>query len=184
MEKKVIILLADGFEEIEAITCIDLLRRAELKITVASLGNLEVKGSHQIKIKADKALKENNFNYAACVLPGGMPGAKNIAASEKAKKLINKINTEKRIIAAICASPAIVLAPMGLLDNKKATCYPGMQEYFSKSTIYQNKKVVVDKNIITGQGPAAAFIFALKIIEKLSGKERSEKIKKDCLFKD
>lgn len=180
MAKNAIILLAEGFEEIEAVVCIDLLRRAGIEVTVGGLKNLTVKGSRRIEIKADKIIKGDS-SYDACILPGGMPGAENIASSDTAVQLIKKMAEKEKIIGAICASPAIVLAPLGLIDNKKATCYPGMESHFPDSAIYINNKVVIDKNIITSQGPATAFEFALKIIEKLSGKEISGKIRKAVL---
>jgi 4-methyl-5(b-hydroxyethyl)-thiazole monophosphate biosynthesis len=183
MTKKAIVLLAEGFEEIEAITCIDILRRAGLTTIVAGITGLTVKGAQGLEIKANQKLNQSSFDYDACILPGGMPGADNLAASEKATGLIKKMENEKKIIAAICASPAIVLAPLGILNNKTATCYPGLESNFSNSTIYKNQEVVSHENIITGQGPASALKFALKITEHLAGKKISGKIAKATLFR-
>lgn len=181
MAKKAILLLAEGFEEIEAVTCVNLLRRAAIEVTLVSTAGLEVTGSRKIAIRADKKINEINQAFDACILPGGMPGAKNIAASQKATRLIEKMARENKIIAAICASPAIILSPLGLIKNKKATCYPGMENYFPRSAVYQNKAVVIDKNLITGQGPAAAFEFALAVIKKISGEKLCQKVKKATL---
>ncbi|MCF7873060.1 MAG: DJ-1/PfpI family protein [Candidatus Omnitrophica bacterium] len=183
MAKKAIILLAEGFEEIEAISCIDILRRAEINLTVVGIDDLIIKGSRSIEVKADKKLNEISIESDACILPGGMPGAENLAKSGLVKKLLIQLNNQEKIIAAICASPAVVLAPLGILDNKIATCYPGMEKDFSNSTTYKKQEVIIDKNIITSRGPATAMQFALKIVEKLAGKEMSNKVAKATLFK-
>ncbi|MFO8052879.1 MAG: DJ-1/PfpI family protein, partial [Candidatus Omnitrophota bacterium] len=127
-------------------------------------------------------LDETSFESDACILPGGMPGAENLAKSESVKKLLLCLNNQEKTIAAICASPAVVLAPLGILDNKTATCYPGMEKSFSNSTIYKNQKVVIDKNIITSQGPATALKFALEIVEQLAGKEIANKVARATLL--
>jgi protein deglycase len=176
MAKKAIILLAEGFEEIEAVTCIDILRRAGIKVTVTSIGGLVVTGSRQLSIKADSKIGEVESDYDTVVLPGGMPGAENLANSSQVTTLLKQLNNQKKLIAAICAAPAVVLSPLGLLENKNATCYPGMEKNFSQTTTYQNQKVVIDENIITSQGPATALEFSLIIVEQLSGKEAAKKI--------
>jgi 4-methyl-5(b-hydroxyethyl)-thiazole monophosphate biosynthesis len=181
MAKKAIIVLAEGFEEIEAVTSIDILRRAEIDITVAGLGNLNVKGSRGLIVTADKKLDEAGIDYDACIFPGGMPGATNLANSEKVKKLIQKMESAGKIIAAICASPAIVLGPVGILKNKSATCYPGMEQNFKSDVKYKDNDVVVDGNIITSRGPATALLFSLAIVKKLVGKEIADRIKKAVL---
>ncbi len=178
MPKKAIIILAQGFEEIEAVTVIDILRRAGIGLTVAGLDNLRIKGSHGIILTGDKKLNDKEkLKFDACIFPGGLNGALNLAASGKVMPLIKKMNEEKKIIAAICASPALVLAPCGILKNKSATCYPGLQKNFAKDTIYKEKNVVVDGNIITGSSPKSALEFALAIVEKLCGKKAANKIK-------
>lgn len=182
MQKRALIILADGFEEIEAITVIDILRRAGIEVITAGINNIKVQGSHGITVIADKKLAGIKGDFDACALPGGMPGAANLASSENVNSLIKQMHKNGKIIAAICASPAIVLAPLGILQNKTAVCYPGMQENFSRETIYKEEAVVIDGNIITSRGPATALLFALAIVEKLSGKETSEKIKKAVLI--
>lgn len=181
MSKKAIVVAAEGFEEIEAISLIDILRRAGIEVTVAGLGNTKVRGAHGLTIITDKELKDAGSDFDACVFPGGMPGATNLAASERVKGLIQKMNSESKVIAAICASPAIVLAPTGILKNKSATCYPGMQGDFGKDINFKEDVVVADGNVITSRGPATAVSFSLALVEKLLGSETADKLKKALL---
>lgn len=182
MPKKALIILAQGFEEIEAVTCIDILRRGNIEVTAAGLGDIKIKASRGTNILADKKLDEVNADFDACILPGGMPGAKNLFESQKVTSILNKMNEEKKLIAAICAAPAVVLAPLGILNDKTATCFPGMEDGFNSSTICKKDNVVVDGNIITSRGAATALDFALKIVEYLEGKEICEKIKESILY--
>jgi 4-methyl-5(b-hydroxyethyl)-thiazole monophosphate biosynthesis len=182
MAKKALLVLADGFEEIEALTPIDILRRAGVEVVVAGLGGKTVKGSRGAVMNADTELESYSGAPDAIVFPGGMPGAENLAKSSKVKELIRSLNAAGKLIAAICASPALVLAPTGLLDGKKATCYPGMEENFSSKITHVKDKVVQDGNIITSRGPATAFPFALKIVENLVGRETAELVGKATLF--
>ncbi len=183
MRKRALIILADGFEEIEAVNAIDILRRAGIEVTTAGINGIKVQGSHGITVIADKLLTSVvKENFDACILPGGSPGAKNLASSEKVNSIIKQMNKNGKIIAAICAAPAIALAPLGILQNKTATCYPGMQEKFSQETIYKEKAVVIDGNIITSRGPGTALPFALAIVEKLSGKKTCKKLKKTAII--
>ena len=181
MAKKALIILAEGFEETEAVACIDALRRVNIEITIAGLKSLTVKGSHQISIIADKELDKVSGDFDALILPGGMPGAMNLAASQKERSLIMEIFGKGKIIAAICASPALVLPATGILNNKTATCFTGMQDSFDKTTRYKQENVVIDGNIITSRGPGTALMFAASIVEKLLGKDISERLKKDML---
>lgn len=182
MPKRALVILAQGFEEIEAVTVIDILIRAGIAVTTAGLNAIEVKGSHGIILVADKKLDTIKEDFHACVLPGGLAGAKNLAASEKVNLIIKQLHKNGKIIAAICASPAIVLAPAGILKNKTATCYPGMQNKFGKETIFKETAVVIDGNIITSRGPATALLFTLSIVEILCGKESRAKLEKDTLL--
>jgi 4-methyl-5(b-hydroxyethyl)-thiazole monophosphate biosynthesis len=181
VKKKTLVILADGFEEIEAITVIDVLRRANIAVTIAGLSGLEVKGAHGITLRADKLLADSGADFAAVVLPGGMPGVKNLAASGEVNSLIRKLFAAGKVIAAICAAPSVVLVPTGILKDKRVTGFPGMTESFEKSTRYEEDKVVVDGQLITSRGPGTALLFALAIVEKLSGKETAEKLKKTTL---
>ena len=184
MNKNVLVLLADGFEEIESITCIDLLRRAALDVKAVSItGEILINGSRGITVRADTKISDIEELPDALVLPGGMPGAENLASSKEVIALIKKCFDEGRIIAAICASPAIVLAPNGVLDGKKATCYPGFEEKFTEKTTYVNEKVVVDGNIISSQGPGTSSFFALEIIKHLKGEDVAETVKRRALVK-
>ncbi len=180
--KKVLIAIAEGFEEMEAIISIDMLHRGGLDVTTASVTDSNIiEGSRKIKIQTNILLGNFKELPDAIVLPGGMPGAENLAKSEKVKELLKNMNNQNKLIAAICASPAIVLAPIGLLDDKKATCYPGFQKNFTLSTTYTNENVVISKNIITSKGPGTAFYFALEIIKYLVGKEKMDDVRQKTL---
>lgn len=181
MYKKVIIILADGFEEIEAVTVIDILRRGDIDVSIAGLGAKIIRGSHGIGITVDKIFGEIKDDFDGCILPGGMPGAVNLSNSKEVNEFIKKMNSKGKLIAAICAAPAIVLGASGVLDNKTATCYPGMQDKFSRSTTYKNTAVVIDGNIITSQGPATAFEFAFKIMEQLAGSNVMQEVRTHTL---
>jgi protein deglycase len=170
MSKRALIILADGFEEIEAVTPIDILRRAQIDVIVAGLGNKTVTGSRGVKITADILLDELHQEIDVLVLPGGSPGAEHLAKSKKVAGLINKMFKAGKIIAAICASPALVLEPTGILKNKKATCYPGMEKLFSQDVKFSKDALVRDGNIITGRGPGTALSFALSVVEALTDK--------------
>lgn len=184
MDKKILILLAEGFEEIEAVTSIDILRRAKLDVIIASVNDANVvKGAHGISIKADIRLRDFEGLPDAIVLPGGMPGSENLANSAKVTELIKRTNLAGKIIAAICAAPAIVLAPTGILDGKKATCYPQCESSFGTRTTYIDREVVVDGNIITSRGPGTALQFALTIVKHLVGDEIADTVKQQCLIK-
>jgi protein deglycase len=181
MPKKALIILAEGFEEIEAVTCIDLLKRAGTRIVTAGLNNIQVKGSCNITFLADKILEEKEKDFDACILPGGMPGSVNLYNSEKVRSLLKSMQEKNKIIAAICAAPAVVLYPLGITKDKSFTCYPGLEEKFEPGTKHTKEKVVADSNLITSQGPGTAFVFALKIIEILEGKQKSQQIKEATL---
>lgn len=182
MKKKALVILAEGFEDIEAVTPIDILRRVNVEVIVAGLTSETVKSARGTVIKADTLLENAGEGYDVVILPGGMPGADNLANSAKVKKMILKMNADGKIIASICASPALVLSPMGLLDGKRATCFPGMETNFSAKVKFSREKVVQDGNIITSQGPATAFPFALKIAENLVGKDMAEMVGRQTLY--
>jgi 4-methyl-5(b-hydroxyethyl)-thiazole monophosphate biosynthesis len=167
MAKNVIVLLAEGFEEVEAITPIDYLRRAGITVTIAAIGNnLSVKGARGITVNADAALKDLKQPWDAVIIPGGMPGATNIAASTEAAALITEMTAAGKWVCAICASPAVVLAPLGLLSGKTFTCYPGMEKTV-KDGAWADKPVAIDGNIITSRGAGTAGAFAIAIIGQL-----------------
>ena len=189
MEKKAVVLLAEGFEEVEAVTPVDYLRRAGISVTVAALGeSLAVKGARGISVNADITLndfaaKQNAAGILpdAIVIPGGMPGAANIAASKAAAKLIGEMAAAGKLVCAICASPALVLAPMGLLSGRKFTCYPGMEENVSGGQ-WTAESVAVDGNIVTSRGAGTAGLFSATVIACLLGKTEGDKIAKSVLL--
>jgi ABC-2 type transport system ATP-binding protein len=172
---KAIVFLAPGFEEIEATTIIDILRRGEVIVEVVSITKKEVKGAHDLKFIADKNIKEiNQKDYDAIILPGGSPGYINLRNHTKVLSIIMEAFEKNKLIGAICAAPA-VLAKSGILKGKKCTIYPGMENELKKGGgIPQKAWIVEDKNIITSQGPATALPFALKLVEKLSNPQIAE----------
>lgn len=183
MAKKVLVILADGFEEIEAITPIDVLKRADLDVTIAGLSSKTVSGSHGVKFQTDILLDDYKGLPDAVILPGGLPGAKNLAESPKVRELVKKMNQEKKIVGAICAAPALVLAPNGILNGRKATCYPGFEKNFSSEVNFSCERVIVDEHVITSQGPGSALEFALQLVEVLAGKEKAESLSQGLLAK-
>ncbi len=182
MKKKALIVLADGFEEVEALVPADILRRAEVDVTIAGLGKDLVTSSHGVKIKTDMILADYDSLPDAIIFPGGMPGAENLASSPEVKNFILKMNSKGKLIAAICAAPALVLAPTGVLSGRKATCYPGTEKNFSTDIKFTKEKVVQDANIITSQGPGTTFAFGLKIAENLIGKTKADMVADHMLF--
>ena len=174
--------LAEGFEETEAITVVDLLRRAEIETEIVSVtGYLPVKGSHGIKVVADILFED--AVYSSCeliVLPGGMPGATNLDAHEGLREKLYSFNNQGKKLAAICAAP-LVLGHAGVLKGKKATCYPGFEAELTGAEL-STDAVVSDGGIITSRGPGTAMAFALAIIEELKGKEAADEIAKGLLF--
>ncbi len=168
---KTAIFLASGYEEIEAITVIDILRRAGIEVHIVSTaGAKTVKDAHGIKIESDIAFDFlNGDDYDALILPGGMPGTLNLKRHDGVKSMLSDYIEKKRLVAAICAAP-IVLGELGLLSGKNATCYPGYEKHL-KGAILQADEVVLDANILTSRGPATAMVFALKIVEILGGKK-------------
>lgn len=182
--KKIVTLLANGFEEIEALTPIDYLRRAEAEVTVAATGTSSrtVEGSHAISVIADITLDDYLSSLKelpdAIVIPGGMPGAKNISECRAAMSFLSQMFQSGRLITAICASPAVVLGKTEILKNKKWTCYPGMEKELPVELRknHQECPAVADGNLITGRGPGAAEQFSMEIVSALFGEEAKEKI--------
>lgn len=173
---KVLVLLANGFEEVEAITQVDFLRRAGVTVVTASIGNeLMVTGNFNIQVKADTLLSEvNSDDFHMVVLPGGVKGMENLNASKEVKDLLMEYNNKEKWLAAICASPK-VLGGIGLLKDKKAICYPGHEDGLIGAELVQ-EDVVIDGKIITSRGPGTSAKFALKLIEVLCGSEKSIEI--------
>lgn len=191
----VFVYLAPGFEEIEAITVIDYLRRAKVNVTTVSVPEKDsdeissiVTGSHGIPVITDMVLHDckNLENLPDAVyFPGGMPGAENLASNNFLFTLITKMEEENKIIAAMCAAPAVVLSKTGVLSNRKWTCYPGMEEeilnssensvqiaeLMENSVHVKNVPFVFDNNVLTGRGPGTAEEFAMKFVELMTSEE-------------
>lgn len=175
---KILVPLAEGFEEIEAVTIIDILRRAGIETVTASLHSPVVTGSHGIPITADNVLS-NKEKYDGIVLPGGIPGSTNLKKDPGIINLIKTINKSGGITAAICAAP-IVLAEAGLLKGKMFTCYPGYENEI-EGGIFTSEPVTVDGNIITGKGAACTLPFALRLVEIIKGGATAEKLKEQMM---
>jgi len=178
---KALVLLAEGFEDVEAVTPIDYLRRAGIEVTTVSISeNLTVTSKWGgIKMFAGTTLteltKQGTGGYDAVILPGGMPGTTNLAASKETGSLVKKMAAAGKTICAICAAPALVLAPLGLLAGKNFTCYPGMEEKVNDGK-WSDSRVVLDGNVITSRGAGTAGEFSAAIIEKLLDKAAAKKI--------
>ena len=174
--------LAEGFEEIEALTIVDLLRRADIDTEMVSVtGHLPVTGAHGVKVVADILFEDAVYNNCEMiVLPGGLPGAENLYAHEGLREKIFSFHNNGKLLAAICAAP-LVFGRNGLLEGKKATCYPG-KEGELKGALLTEGDVVSDGGIITSRGPATAMAFALALIEALKDKEAAGEIASGLLY--
>ncbi len=181
---KVYVFLANGFEDVEALIPIDVLRRGSVEvITVSTTDTDIVESAHGVGIRADVMFDECDFADAdLLMLPGGMPGASNLFAHEGVCKALLSQQEQEKKIAAICASPAVVLAQLGILDGKKATCYPGFEQMLTTAD-YTGELVTVDGNITTGEGPAAAFPYAYTILADLVDEQTASQIAEGMRFK-
>ncbi len=180
---KVLVPLATGFEEIEAMTIIDILRRADVAVTIAGLGKKQVAGAHGVKVQADSHIEDmSSSDFDMIVLPGGLPGATNLQKDESVQKLLKDFDEQNKYIGAICAAP-IALQSAGVLKDKY-TCYPSFEQNIREDGYESNTDVVTDENVMTSRGPATAMSFALSIVAKLCGAEKSEEIKNQLLLKD
>ena len=180
--KTIFVFLAEGFEEIEALTPVDVLRRAGLNVqTVSVMEEQVVAGAHGVPVLADKMFAEINPEDAEMILlPGGLPGATNLDAHEGLSQLILDFAEADKPLAAICAAP-LVLGNRGLLQGKKATCYPGFETYLQGAE-YTAALVEKDGNIITGKGPGAAMEFAFAIVEKYCGMDKVNELKQGMMI--
>ena len=180
--KTVYVFLADGFEEVEALTPIDVLRRAGLQvITVSVMEEQVVKGAHGVPVVADALFADIDPEGAdMLLLPGGMPGATNLDAHQGLSDLILTYAAEGKPLAAICAAP-LVYGNRGLLQGKKATCYPGFESYLQGAE-YTAAMVEQDNNFITAKGPGAAMEFAFAIVDKFCGAEKVQELKQGMMI--
>ena len=176
------VFLADGFEELEGLTVVDLMRRAGIKVnTVSIMGRKEIHGAHGIDLTADETFENADFSDAGMlVLPGGMPGTLHLKEHAGLKELLLKFNEEENYLAAICAAPT-VLGGLGLLEGKKAVCYPSMEDGLTGAKVlFEN--VVTDGNVTTSRGLGTAIDFALRLIEILKGRETAAKLAEQIVY--
>ena len=181
---KVYEFLANGFEEIEGLAPVDILRRGGVDIkTVSITGNAFVETSHGVTVKADLQFEEaGDFSDAdMLLLPGGMPGSTNLKAHEGVKAVLKQQHRARKRIGAICAAP-MVLAECGILDGKKATCSPGFEQYFNASTTYTGALYQEDMNVITGEGPAATLPYAYRILSYFIGEAAVKELETKMQF--
>lgn len=181
MPPKAIVVFAEGFEEIEGLTQVDILRRAEVETELVGLDSMEVTGAHGITVKMDRVLAETE-NADAVILPGGLPGAENLGKSERLGKVLRAQRDAGKLVAAICAAPACALAKHGILEGKKATCYPGFEGRFGPKTTYVVEDVVKDGNVATSRGPGTALRFAVELVRVLAGGEKADELAKGTLL--
>jgi protein deglycase len=173
--------LAEGFEETEAVSTIDVIRRAGVNVIIVSItGKLIVTGNHNISVQTDKLFEDVNYdNISMIILPGGMPGAKNLDNHDSLKQIIKSFYDKGKYLSAICAAP-LVFGNLGILDGEKAVCYPGFEKHLKGADI-QKDLVVESGQFITARGPGAALKFGIKIVERLLDKATAEKIGKAML---
>ena len=181
--KKTAILFANGYEEVEALTVVDLLRRAKIGCEILSVDDSgQVTGSHGISIGADRNFSGTDFSqYDGVILPGGMPGTTNLAADERVLALLRSFAAAGKLTAAICAAPT-VLAKAGLLEGKKAVCYPGVEEQLTGAKVSFDP-VAVDGTVITSRGLGTAIPFALSIVQYFEGRERAEALASSVVYR-
>lgn len=180
--KTVFVFLAEGFEEVEAVTSIDLLRRAGLAVVTIAVGDsLEVAGAHHIPIVADRHISNvDELKADALLLPGGLPGVTNLGASQELLALIRQAHQEGKLLAAICAAPTI-LGGLGLLDGKRATCYPSFETGLG-AYVPTDEAVVVDGNIITARSAGVSIAFALEVIKALLGEATAHSVAQAIIY--
>ena len=183
--KKVYVFLANGFEDVEALIPVDVLRRGGLDVTTVSAvdDSQVVESAHGVQVVADAMAEDCDFSDAdLLLLPGGMPGATNLYEHEGVCNAVQTQFEAGKKIAAICAAPAVVLAQLGVLDGRRATCSPGFEQLFTGAT-YTGDLVTVDGNITTAEGPAAAFPFAYELLAQLADRQTSDQVAEGMRFK-
>ncbi|MCQ2959742.1 MAG: DJ-1/PfpI family protein [Bacteroidales bacterium] len=182
MASKVYIFLADGFEEMEALVPFDVLKRAGFEVeTVSITNNLNVIATHDLRVSCDTTIDKIDIESAELlILPGGMPGASNLASSNTLAEMLKKHNEKGKWLAAICAAP-YVLGELGILQGKKATCFPGYEKHLIGAE-HLNQSVVVSQNVITGNGAGAAVTFAFSIVEQLRSKRVADFLAEKMMF--
>lgn len=179
---KIAVFLAEGFEEIEALTVVDLGRRAGMEVITAAVGNSHmVKGSHGISVQADEMFEDVDFDSLdMLVLPGGMPGTRNLEAHEGLMEQVDRFYKEGKFVAAICAAPSI-LGHRGIVKGRRACCYPGFEEHMDGAEVMY-EPVTIDGNVITGRGMGCAIYFALAIVAHFCGQDKADELAKAIVF--
>ena len=176
MSKKVLVPIANGTEEIEAVCIIDVLRRAGASVTVASVDELQITASRGVKLVADTLIGDClDQTYDLVVLPGGMPGAEHLRDSQELETILKRQREQEKYYGAICASPAVVLQHHGLLDQRLATSHPSFVDHLANTDAAESR-VVVDGICVTSRGPGTALEFALKLVELLYGEEKAAEV--------
>ena len=181
MSSKAVVLLAEGFEEIEALTIVDILRRAGVDVITAGVGGTEIAGAYGVTVLADVQLEDAPRDGDAVILPGGMPGSENLAIPAVGD-LVKAYAGSGKIVASICAAPALALSPTGVIDGKRATCYPGFEAAFPASAERSEDAVVEDGEVITSRGPGTAHRFALRLVERLVDSETAAQLQAGMLW--
>lgn len=175
---RVIVPLADGFEDIEALTVVDVLRRAGVKVDTVGVIGTVITSRSNVRLMVDKKISDVNADeYDGIVLVGGDKGVENLGRSGRLLEILTKMNDKGKLIAAICAAPSL-LTKAGILEKKKATIYPGMENQIPYP---REGRVIVDSNIITSQAPGTALEFSLAIVSKLVGREKAYQLEKDLV---
>jgi len=178
---KVLVPLATGFEEIEALSIVDVLRRAGVEVEIAGLGKRQVVGAHGVKIQADSCVQDaKSSEFDMIILPGGLPGATNLQKDETVQKLLKEFDEQEKYIGAICAAPAALQSAGVLKENY--TCYPSFETNIKEEGYNPNEDVVIDKNVMTSRGPGTAISFALAIVKQLCGDKKAGEIKSQLLL--
>ena len=183
MTKKVALFIENGSEELELITPLDVMRRANLEVDVISANNEDfITSAHNVKIMADKKIEEINniLDYDAIVIPGGMPGSTLLRDNKNIIEFYQTMYNSGKLVAAICAAP-IVLSAAGITDDKEVTSYPGFDKEINYKNYNSDKAVVIDKNVITAQGPAVAILFGYEIVNYLLQDNTAEDVKQAML---
>ncbi|HXW68724.1 MAG TPA: DJ-1 family glyoxalase III [Dissulfurispiraceae bacterium] len=178
---QVAVLLADGFEEVEAMAIIDVLRRAGITVVIAGLHPGPIESARHVKVLPDAlidTIRADNFDML--VLPGGQPGADNLNGDKRVKDLIMEFYDKGKLTGAICAAP-YVLANAGILEGKHATAYPTFMDRLGNA-LYKDENVVIDGQVLTSKGPGTALHFGIAIVERLAGRERAEAVKEAMLI--
>jgi 4-methyl-5(b-hydroxyethyl)-thiazole monophosphate biosynthesis len=177
---RVLVAMADGFEEIEALATVDILRRAGCEVVMAGVDAVNVTGSNGIRVACDCLIADAGTDFQAMVLPGGSKGSRNLAASWAVTEKMLMIASTGSVIAAICAAPAVVLWPAGVLEGRQAVCYPGMEQQCPGFT-FGTQRVCTDGNIITARAAGCTVEFALAIVEALVGTNERDRIARSIL---